>query len=265
MKKNVLITGSTDGIGKLAAIKLALSGHNIYIHGRNKDKLQTVLAEIKLKSKNDNIIGFAADLSEMEAVKQLVEDINGKLSHIDVLINNAGVFKSSKAYSDDGIDMRFAVNYFAPYLLTNKLLPLLEQSSNARVINLSSAAQSEISYDSITGKENAAVNSLYAQSKLALTMWSLFLARQRNHLTVIAVNPGSLLNTNMVNEAFGQYWAPAEKGADVLYDLALADEHKYHSGEYYDNDAGRYSQAHPDTYDNNAVERLIEFTNNIIK
>lgn len=264
IQKNIFITGSTDGIGKLAAIKLATEGHNIYVHGRNKDKLDAAILEIKKIANNKNIHGFVADLSDLNAVKQMSIDIKSKLTYIDVLINNAGVFKSSIAFSKEGYDLRFVVNYLAPYLLTKELLPLIEKGSNARIINLSSAAQSDISYNAMLGKQTINVNESYAQSKLALTMWSHYLAKQYKELTVIAVNPGSLLNTKMANEAYGKHWSPAEKGGDILVDLALSDEHKSHSGDYFDNDSGAYASAHPNTYNERALEQLIEFSNKLI-
>ncbi|MCG8580521.1 MAG: SDR family NAD(P)-dependent oxidoreductase [Bacteroidales bacterium] len=264
MKKYILITGSTDGIGKLLAIKLAIEGHQVYIHGRNQDKVTKAMDEIKAKSRNETIGAFVGDLSDMNAVRQLAQDIKAKVSQIDILVNNAGVFMSGSQQSANGCDMRFVVNYLAPYLLTHELLPLMNQSRDARIINLSSAAQSELSYEAIMGRQHTSVNALYAQSKLALTMWSFYLAQQKKDMIVIAVNPGSLLNTKMANEAYGQYWSPAEKGADILYDLTIAEKHKKHSGEYFDNDSGRYARAHSDAYNNDAIRKLIDFTNNLI-
>lgn len=264
MKKRILITGSTDGIGKLTALKLAAQGHTVYLHGRNKEKLDAALAEVKSASNNEDVYGFVADLSDLKTVKAMATAVKVQVNKLDVLINNAGVFKSPVSQSVAGYDICFTVNYLAPYLLTKELLPLFEKADDARIINLSSAAQSQISYNAMLGKQAVAVNEAYAQSKLALTMWSFYLGTQLKDVTVIAVNPGSLLNTKMAKEAFGQYWAPAEKGANILLDLTLAETHNEHSGEYYDNDAGGYAQAHPAVYDHFAVSKLIDFTNNLI-
>ncbi|MCZ4696401.1 SDR family NAD(P)-dependent oxidoreductase [Ancylomarina euxinus] len=263
MKKNILITGSTDGIGKLAALRLANDGHVVYLHGRNEEKLNDTISEIKENTKNDNVFGFVADFSNLNVVKNMAEQIMKKIDRLDVIINNAGVFKTSATHSNEGLDLRFMVNYIAPFVLTNKLLPLLEQGTDSRVINLSSAAQSAISYDAMAGKQKISVNESYAQSKLALTIWNYHFANLHKNITAIAVNPGSLLNTKMVKEAYGQYWAPADKGADILYDLAIGEEHKKHSGEYFDNDSGVYAKAHGDTYNSNIVNNLIEFTNKL--
>ncbi len=201
MNKTILITGSTDGIGKLAAIKLAKDGHEIYLHGRNAQKLDTVISEIKTQTNNPQIKGFVADFSDLAAVQQMAAQVNQEVSKIDVLINNAGIFKSPLATNKDGLDIRFVVNYFAPYVLTKALLPLLKKGNAPRLINLSSAAQAPVSPDALAGKIQIGAQAAYAQSKLALTMWSFQLAKQLKDITVIAVNPGSLLNTNMVREA----------------------------------------------------------------
>jgi NAD(P)-dependent dehydrogenase (short-subunit alcohol dehydrogenase family) len=264
MKKTIIITGSTDGIGKLAALKLAKDGHNIYIHGRNSEKLANVISEIQTASNNSNIKGFAADLSTIQTVKQLAADIANEVASIDVLINNAGVYNSKQSKSADGFDMRFAVNYFAPYVLTNALQSLRKFAENARIINLSSAAQAPVSLDALAGTAPITEQAAYAQSKLALTMWSFDLATQLSNNHVIAVNPGSLLNTNMVKEAFGTHWSSADKGANILYDLAVSAEHEGITGKYFDNDKGMYANAHSDAYDAGKIKDLIRKTEIIL-
>ena len=262
--KTILITGSTDGIGKLAAIQLAKEGHILYLHGRNATKLSAVIAEIKELSKNESVKGFVADFSDLDAVRNMAQQIKVEVSKIDVLINNAGVFNSPQQQNKDGLDMRYVVNYLAPYLLTNDLLPLLHDGTSARIINLSSAAQDPISYPALTGKEQQSERATYGQSKLALTMWSFRLAKAEPDLTVIAVNPGSLLDTNMVREAFGHHWSSADKGAAILYDLAVSDTYNGISGQYFDNDQGAFGKAHPDAYDKAKIEQLINTTANML-
>ncbi len=263
MNKTILITGSTDGIGKLAAIKLAKDGHEIYLHGRGQDKLTKVIEEVKELSKNENIKGFIADFSDMDDVKQMANQIIQNVPKIDILINNAGVFKSQVQANKNGIDLRIVVNYYAPYILTNSLLPILRKGTDPRIINLSSAAQSSLTEEILTGREMGPENNTYAQSKLALTMWSFFLANTLEDITVVAVNPGSLLNTNMVREAFGKFWSSADKGADILYDLAVSDEHKDANGKYFDNDKGAYGNAHADAYDQAIIDNLMQITKKV--
>ena len=262
--KNILITGSTDGIGKLAATMLAKEGHIVYVHGRSAVKVSATITELKFETKNDSLFGFVADFSDLDSVKKMAQEIKEQVLEIDVLINNAGVFKNVNACTKDGLDFRFVVNYLAPYLLTKEILPLLKKGSASRIINLSSAAQADISYEAMMGKKNISANESYAQSKLALTMWSFCLAKELNDVSVVAVNPGSLLNTKMAYEAFVQHWAPAEKGADILYSLALSEKHNGISGKYFDNDKGDYASAHPLIYNETAMNELIDFTNKLI-
>ena len=265
LKKHILITGSTDGIGKLAAIKLIEQGHMVYLHGRNAQKLTHLVEEIKQKVGTATIKGFVADFSDLEAVKGMAEDIMNEGIAIDVLINNAGVFKSTVLTNQKGMDLRYVVNYLAPYVLTHSLLPLLKKGTHPRVINLSSAAQAPISIDILTGKTSGSMQETYAQSKLALTMWSFYLAKQLPEISVIAVNPGSLLNTNMVREAYGRYWSSAEKGANILYELAVSDKYQGITGQYFDNDTGGFGPAHPDANKEMAIEQLIAATEDLVK
>ncbi len=264
MKQTILITGSTDGIGKQAAEKLAKDGHQLYLHGRNAAKLAKVIAEMKAASQNDRIGGFVADLSDLDAVRQMAGQVKNELSALDVLINNAGVYKSAQQENKDGLDMRMVVNYLAPYLLTRELLPLLRQSNAPRLLNLSSAAQGPVSEKVLRGTARGGLQDTYAQSKLALTMWSFHLAESEPGLNVIAVNPGSLLDTKMVREGFGRTWSPAGKGADILYQLALSDRYREASGKYFDNDRGDFSRAHPDAYNEMKVDQLIRITNDLL-
>lgn len=264
MKKTILITGSTDGIGKLAALKLAKDGHEIYVHGRNADKLEAVISEIKIASNNDNVNGFAADFSDLEAVKNMAKQINQDLSKLDILINNAGVYKSRVAKTNDGFDIRFSVNYFAPYLLTKAILPLLKKGDAPRIINLSSAAQAPVSLEALNGNVALSEMEAYSQSKLALTMWSMYLAENEPDLVVIPVNPGSLLNTNMVKEGWGFHRSSADKGGDILYDLAIAKKYGNASGKYFDNDRGNFGAIHPAGDNEAAILALIEKTNELM-
>ena len=270
MNKTILITGSTDGIGKLAALNLAKAGHQVYLHGRDAEKLDSVIAEVKAVATGaavDNIDGFVADFSDLDAVRKMAAEVNRKLPKLDVIINNAGIYTTVSATTKDGLDVRFVVNYLAPYELTNALLPLLKKSSKARIVNLSSAAQAPISYKAFAGQDRLDDKDAYAQSKLALTMWSMDLAETvaSDNINVIAVNPGSLLNTKMVDEAYGEYWSSADKGANILMELAISDEFADDTGKYFDNDIkdgvhgdarGEFGQPHADALNKEAIAEL---------
>ena len=264
MKKHILITGSTDGIGKLAAQKLARDGHHLYLHGRNPQKLEAAVKELQEKSNNDSIKGFVADFSDLVAVRKMAAEINSELTQLDVLINNAGVYNSVRIHNTEGLDIRYVVNYLAPYVLTHALLPLLKKGIESRIINLSSAAQAPVVHEVLNGQRELPERATYAQSKLALTMWSFQLAKEEPGLSVIALNPGSLLNTNMVREAFGHHWSSADKGGNIIYDLAVSEKYAGISGNYYDNDSGGFGTAHADAYDEAAIHKLIKATKALV-
>lgn len=239
--KTLLITGSTDGIGLATARSLLNSGHRVLIHGRNAEKLAQVQNQLAVLGE---VKAFQADLSDWDAVLRLVRQIREQVTSLDVLINNAGVYKLPDAITPYGVDVRFVVNTFAPYLLTRGLLPIL--SSRGRVVNLSSAAQAPIQLDALQGKVPLEAMPAYAQSKLGLTIWSQELGRhlQVHQQVVVAVNPGSLLATKMVREGFGVKGGDVSQGVDVLVRAALSHEFALAYGQYFDNDQGRFSSPH---------------------
>ena len=153
MQKTILITGSTDGIGLETAKMLVSQGHHVLIHGRNKTKLEQAEKTLFKITDTVHIESYVADLSRMSEVEALANTVMEKHDKLDVLINNAGVYKSPDPITEDGLDIRFSVNTIAPYLLTQKLLPLLD--SNARVINLSSAAQKSVDPDALVGRKKS--------------------------------------------------------------------------------------------------------------
>jgi len=264
MKKVILITGSTDGIGKLAAIKLAKDGHALILHGRNENKLKTTSEEIKKAAPNAEPSSYLADLSTLNDVLSLSKQIAKDHEKIDVLINNAGVYKSAIQKADSGLDLRLVVNYLAPYVFTKALLPTLRNSELPSIINLSSAAQSSVRENFMTGTKEYSTHEAYGQSKLAILMWSFHLA-QSSDLNVVALNPGSLLDTKMVREGFGQIWSSADKGADVIYDLATEKDPQSTSGKYFDNDKGSFGPAHGDAYKTERISELIDWTEAVLE
>jgi len=266
--KTILITGSTDGIGKMAAFRFVEAGYEVILHGRNPAKLAETIKEIQTATGSKNIQSFVSDFSDLNSVRQMVDAIKQEVPKLDILINNAGIFKSNAPSTADGFDIRFVVNYLAPFVLTKNLLPVLAKGKAPRIINLSSAAQAPVSLDALKGNVALSAQEAYAQSKLALTMWSFNLAHLRSDMVVIAVNPGSLLNTKMVKEAYGNHWSPAEKGSNILFDLAISEEYENSSGRYFDNDKGTvkgfFAPAHPDTENLSKIENLISTTEHIL-
>ncbi len=264
MKKTILLTGATDGIGLATAQKLVTLGHHVLIHGRNEEKLSSTKAQL-LSLEKGAVDSYRADLSDFSRVAAMAGAIANDFKQIDVIINNAGVYKTNTPITEYGQDLRFAVNTLAPYLLSTRLVSSLAEGG--RVINLSSAAQAPVELDALQGKYpiqdpfNA-----YSQSKLAITMWSRHLAQVygKDGPIIVAVNPGSLLASKMVKEGFGIPGKDINIGADILVKASVSDTFARSSGLYFDNDIGDFSAAHPDTQDKNKCEKLIEVMNAIL-
>lgn len=250
MNKTILITGATDGIGLETAKKLVMLGHTLLIHGRSPEKLAQTQQTLQSLRDDVQIKTYLADLSDLAEVASLAESILQEQSKLDVLINNAGVYKTNRPITAAGFDARFVVNTLAPYLLSKKLLPLL--GTTGRIVNLSSAAQAPVNLNALSGKIHLSDDfDAYAQSKLALTMWSSHVATDSNDKwpLVVSINPGSLLSTKMVKQGFGVEGKDVSIGVDILVRAALAEEFAEASGRYFDNDLGRFSDPHVDALD----------------
>lgn len=259
MQKRILITGSTDGIGLDAAEMLLAEGHTILLHGRNPAKLEKVVQRLSAAGGDGNIDQYVADLSSLAAVEKLAEAIAKNNSSLDVIINNAGVYKPPGTKTVDGLGVVFAVNTIAPYLLTKRLLHLIP--SSGRVVNLSSAAQAPVDLDALAGKKIISEPfSAYAQSKLALTMWSrhLGLERSGHGPVIVAINPGSMLGTKMVQQGFGVAGKDIRIGGDILARAARSDEFADANSLYFDNDAGRFASPHPDALDPEKTAMVVQ-------
>ena len=257
MQKIILVTGSTDGIGLATAKLLVSMGHYILLHGRNPAKLEEAERMLSALPGGERIESYVADLSRMHDVGLLAKAVAEKHAKLDVLINNAGVYKVPNSVTQDGLDVRFVVNTIAPYLLTQQLLPLL--GTSGRVVNLSSAAQSPVNPKALAGQVSLSDSAAYAQSKLALTMWSrhLALSLKDEGPAIIAVNPGSMLGSKMVKDAYGVDGGDIRIGADILSRVALADEFATASGQYFDNDSGQFASPHPDALNSQKCEEVV--------
>ncbi|MEM7493352.1 MAG: SDR family NAD(P)-dependent oxidoreductase [Pseudomonadota bacterium] len=249
MTKTILITGATDGIGLETAKMMAPLGHTLVLHGRSADKLAAAKSAVAAIEGAGEIRTYQADLTDLNQVSAMAEALKSDFSSIDALINNAGVFKMSNPRTHDGFDARFIVNVVAPYVLTKALLPLL--GSEGRVVNLSSAAQAPVNLKGFLAKQTFDDGAAYAQSKLALTMWSIGMAQNlgTNGPMIVAVNPASFLGSKMVKEAYGHAGHDLRIGADILTRAALSDEFANASGRYYDNDRKSFAQPHRDALD----------------
>lgn len=264
MHKTILLTGATDGIGLEAAKQLVALGHTVLVHGRSDPKLATTLQTLAAIDGAGQAVAYRADLSDLAAVGAMADAVRKEHRDIDVLINNAGVFKTPTPRLDSGHDVRFVVNTLAPWLLTQRLLPSM--TPGGRVVNVSSAAQAPVDFNAMANKRALDDSSAYAQSKLAITMWSRHLATQLGNRgpAIIAVNPASLIGSKMVQEAYGIDGKDLSIGADILVDAALGERFADASGKYFDNDSGRFAAPHPDALDDAKNATLVKAVESVI-
>jgi NAD(P)-dependent dehydrogenase (short-subunit alcohol dehydrogenase family) len=263
--KTVLITGSTDGVGKLVALKLARAGARTLLHGRNQKKGEAVLREIRDTTGNDKLEYFQADFSSLEETRRMAEEIQAKHARLDILINNAGIGFTTRGEmeretSRDGHELRFAVNYLAPFLLTYLSLPLIRESAPARIVNVSSAGQYPIDFSDVMLRQGYDGVRAYRQSKLAQVMFTLdlALALKGTGVTVNCLHPATFMNTNMVIESGVKPLSSVEEGADAILHVATSPELEGKTGIYFD--GKRPGRANAQAYDDAARERLRELS-----
>ena len=245
-EKVCLITGATSGIGKATAMGLANMGASVVIVGRDRGRGEAALTEIKERSGNSSVDLMLADLSSQEQIRRLADDFKAAYPRLDVLINNAGVFRSERITTADGIEMTFAVNHLAYFLLTNLLLDVLKASAPSRIVNVSSGAQSNgtIDFDDLQGEKGYKGTKAYSQSKLANVLFTYELARRLEGTGVTAncLHPGAV-RTNFGSGSSGVFgfmvralrplMISPEKGAETSIYLASSPEVEGVSGRYF--------------------------------
>ena len=262
--KKVLITGATDGIGLETAKLMAADGHHLLLHGRSASKIESAVAQLSSAYPHANIETYLADLSKFDDITALIANVRTQHTSLDVIINNAGVLKLPNPITQDGLDARFVVNTLAPVIITQGLLPIL--SDNARIVNLSSAAQAPVNVNAMLGTVTLGDDmQAYAQSKLALTIWVANLAQHLSQSQVaVAVNPGSLLASKMVKEGFGVAGNDLSIGAQVLVDASFSEKFETASGKYFDNDAKRFANPHPFALNEDNCNTVMHGVNDLV-
>lgn len=250
-----LVTGSTDGLGREVARRIASTGAHVIIHGRSRDRGMELVREIEREGKGSARF-FPADFSSLAQVRALADSIRSHYDRLDLLINNAGIWVTSGARqrSVDGHEMHFAVNYLAPFVLTRELLPLVRKSSAGRIINVASVAQTPVDFDDVMLEDRYSGSRAYGQSKLALIMFTMDLATelQGTKISANAVHPATLMATTMVRAAGVPPRATVEEGADALMQLVSADS--VGSGKYFN--GKREMRANAQAYDDAARRKL---------
>jgi NAD(P)-dependent dehydrogenase (short-subunit alcohol dehydrogenase family) len=268
----ILITGATDGLGKGVATELARRGATVLVHGRDRSRLDDTVDEIGQATGNERVRGYLADLSSLAAVRGLAEEVLAAEPRLDVLINNAGIGRGPtgaqhRETSTDGHELRLAVNYLAPFLLTQLLLPRLQQSEPARIVDVASIGQAPLDFDDVMLERSYEGGRAYSQSKLALIMFSFELAARldaagAHSVTVNCLHPGTLMPTKIVHESWAQTIDSLEHGIDAVVRLAVAPQQAGVSGRDFDGQVE--SKAHDQAYDPAARRQLWSLSEELV-
>jgi NAD(P)-dependent dehydrogenase (short-subunit alcohol dehydrogenase family) len=232
--KIILVTGSTDGIGKQTARDLALMGATVILHGREPSKGQQVQAEIKDATANAKIDLFIADLASFEQIRQMAKLIHNAYDNLHVLINNAGVVKNEHEINANGYEMTFAVNHLAVFLFTQLLIDLMKKGAPSRIINVSSMVYSSfLDFDRLAGKKQFNGWEAYCQSKLCTILFSYELAQrlEGTGVTVNCLHPG-VIDTKLLRANFSG-GSPISEGSKTPVYLATAPELEKVTGKYF--------------------------------
>jgi NAD(P)-dependent dehydrogenase (short-subunit alcohol dehydrogenase family) len=260
MARTILVTGATDGLGRAVALELARAGEGVLVHGRNEERGRDTLDEIERET-GRRPGWYRADLASLAEVPALADRVAQEQPRLDVLVNNAGVGTTlpgggARVESKDGLELRFAVNYLAPYLLTRLVSPLLEASAPARVVNVASAGQAPLDFDDPLLEQGYDGVQAYCRSKLALIMLTLDLADELAGVTANALHPGTFMPTKMVLDAGVTPQDSLETG--VRATLRVISELDGVTGRYFDrlDEARALEQA----YDPDARRRLRELS-----
>lgn len=234
--QTILVTGSTDGIGKATAMALAQRGCEVIVHGRNDRRARSVQGELADATGNSNIRAVSADFSSLAQVRALAAEL-GDLAKLDVLINNAAIATNRRELTEDGFESTFGINHLAPFLLTNLLLDKLRASAPARIVNVSSGAHA-------SGRINPADLQMergfdgweaYCNSKLANALFTCELTRRLDPELVTAnfLHPG-VISTKLLHVNFSG-GAPVDSGAETPVHLALSPQVAGVTGQYFVN------------------------------
>ncbi|CAA9446866.1 3-oxoacyl-[acyl-carrier protein] reductase [uncultured Rubrobacteraceae bacterium] len=272
--KTVLVTGGTSGIGKATAVALAAMGADVVVIGRNPERGEAAVEEIKAQSHSEAVELMLADLSVRAEVRRLAEEFQERHDRLDVLANNAGLVQSKRTETEDGIEMTLAINHLAPFLLTSLLLGRLEQSAPSRVITVSSEAQrwGNMDFDDMQSTRKYRGFPVYGMTKLANIMFTYELAERLKGTGVTAncLHPGGV-STNFGKNNGGPmalffraakpFMRSPEQGADTLVWLASSPDVEGVSGKYFSD--RKEIEAKKIAYDPAARRRLWEISEDL--
>ena len=276
--KHCLVTGASSGIGMQIALGLAKQDASVIMVCRDADRGREALDEIRQKSGSKSVELFLADLSSQHQIRRLAAALKLKYEELHVLVNNAGVVMDKRVMTEDGIEMTFAVNYLAYFILTNLLLNLLKAGAPSRVVNVSSMAHrsARLDFANLQGEKGYNRDTAYAQSKLADILYTYELGRrlEGTGVTVNSVCPGGVSsrlweNSNpLINYFFKTVMKGPEQGARLPVYLASSPDVEGLSGKYFQTrehlkfqhvkTQGAICKTSPATHDPEVARRLWE-------
>ncbi len=267
-EQTILITGASRGLGRQLAIELADRGATLLLHGSDADRLEQVAGEVRHMTHDYKVQTYVADFASLAEVKDLADRVARDHDRLDVLVNNAGigfgVSSTQREISRDGYELRLAVNYLAPFLLTRALLPLVKASAPARIVNVSSIGQAPVDFSNLMLERGYDGTLAYRQSKLALIMLTFDLAEELagSGVTVNALHPATYMDTKMVREAGLPIMSTVQDGAAPTLRLIVAPELDDVTGRFFDQT--RDTRARDQAYDVQARARLRQVTEDLI-
>jgi NAD(P)-dependent dehydrogenase (short-subunit alcohol dehydrogenase family) len=260
--KTILVTGSTDGVGRLVAERLVADGAHVLVHGRDARRGEGLVEKVAEGGAGKASL-YLADLASLAEVRKLAAAVLRDHDRIDVLINNAGIgfVPVERTLTADGFELRFGVNYLAGFLLAHLLLPTLIASAPARIVNVSSIGQAPIDFDDLQMEKNWPGGRVaYSRSKLAQILFTLDLAEELadKGVTVTAVHPATFMDTRMVADAGITPLSTVEEGAEAILALAVGPQHAGTTGAYFN--GLKEARALDQAYDKGARARLREIS-----
>jgi NAD(P)-dependent dehydrogenase (short-subunit alcohol dehydrogenase family) len=261
--KTVLVTGSTDGVGRYVARELAGKGAHVLIHGRDASRATTLIDEIRTRGHVAPQF-YQADLSSLAGARQLAEAVKADHKRIDVFVSNAGIGSQNsgpqRQESADGHELRFAVNYLSGFLLAYLLLPLIKAAAPSRIVNVASLGQHPIDFDDVMITRNYSGSRAYAQSKLSQIMFTIDLANELKGtgVTVNSLHPATYMNTTMVRAGGITPMSTVEQGGAAILHLVEGDDVANKSGLFFN--GMNEMKANAQAYDANARKRLREIS-----
>ena len=235
-----LVTGASDGIGRQTALELAKKGASVLVHGRTPARAEEAVRSLRKENPKGDFAPVSGDFGTLKGADELARQVR----ELDVLVNNAGVFMNERTLSSDGFEMTMAVNHFAHFVLTHRLLPLLKAAPQGRIVNVASGvhASGQLQLDDLTMKKSWSGYGAYSTSKQANVLFSVELARRLKgtRVTVASLHPG-VIKTKLLQTGWGAGGASLAKGAVTSVYCATAEELNDVTGEYFSD--GRKSRA----------------------